>query len=758
MRLLTRSSAAAAAAALVLTGGLVLPAAANAAPPLDIGDQPITLDSGHIDAFNVVLAEDDSPLLVLKEDVTGSHVMRTPESVELFVKPGTLRATSAWAFPAGLPVPFYLLPYNQNQNFIWPGWDTNSLKPVYGNDVNTGIEVSAVEGPGEIWLWQQTDEGAASSLDGGGFTLPATIRQAFPSHTHTAWGFTAPGTYKLTVQAHVSGNGLTASSNTAVYTFVVGERTQLSPTAPTQNGNTVTIPSQQWVSYVDADGAPIAAGELELTEDLEVRAVPAFGFDLAADAAASWSFEHEAPAPEQTIEITGVGHHYHQGRPISLEIVADPAQPGASYEWFMQRKDQAAPVRIAGESGATLSLTAEQAFDDARITANLLDGSGAVLASASAVVIDVNDHGAAPHQAVTIEGLSDHYHSGTVANLTASVAPASALTRFEWLVQREGESDWTAAAGEHGPAYSFTVTEELDGALVRARLTFDDGTEYVQSEPVEIVVDDHHGETPVETELSISGLASGYVVGATASLTAVQSPQTEEDHYHWFIKRAGADGYTVIPGALSDRLEYTVLAEDADAEVIVRLYDHDHGVIAESDPVVLKVERQQEPGEQKPGDAPAEPEESALDEVPASGIELDRSTAKQGEVVVAQIGEGAVHSGEWVAAWLLSEPVLLGGDWQQVSANGTLALRVPADATPGAHRIAVFDASNSLIGWQSLRVLAADTGSGGGGDTGALENTGSAIPAFAIGASALLLLGGSAALIAARRRRAANEG
>ena len=763
MQLLTRKRAGALALTLAVVGAVIAPTQAHAAPTLL--DDPITLETGHIDAFNPVLEDDGSLRLALKEDVTGSHVLRTPESVELFVKPAALKTVPAGYLP-GMPAEIYHLPLTQDHALIWPGWDTQAITSAYPA-ADTDIVVSDIEGPGQVFLWSQGNFGEPKSLlkDGTSYELPSTISQPYPAHTHANWAFTEPGTYKFTVRADVAAStGASGSSDTATYTFVVAERTALTPEAPVQSGNTVTIPEQAWMSYTDASGALLQAGSRELTADLDIRAVPALGFDLASGAASTWSFSYEPPATS-TLIVEGLRHHYHQGSAIELNAVADPAEDGATYQWFVQRKDQSAPVQLAGEQGDTLRLTAEQAYDEARVSAKLIGENGVVAATAAPVVLDIDDHGAEPYQVLTIEGLRDHYHTGSIANFSAKVAPASVLDRFEWQLRLAGENDWKTAAGDHGAAYALKVLESHEGAQLRAVLTFDDGEPYVTSDPVTIEVDDHHGEEPVETELSITGLESAYAVGSVAKLAAVQQPQTDEDHYHWFVKRAGEQDYTVIPEAATSKLEYSVLAEDAGAQLIVRLYDHDHGVIAESKPVTLNVLPSTGPGDQKPGRAPAEQDERTLEGVAAGGIELDREDVKQGGTVTIALDGGSAHAGQWVAAWMFSTPVLLGGDWQQLDANGALTVRVPADASPGAHRIAVFDTAGALVGWQSIAVAAADTGDGGGtGSTGSgstgngtqgLERTGAEAPMLAAGASALLLLGGLAALAIARRRSSA---
>ena len=136
-----------------------------------------------------------------------------------------------------------------------------------------------------------------------------------------------------------------------------------------------------------------------------------------------------------------------------------------------------------------------------------------------------------------------------------------------------------------------------------------------------------------------------------------------------------------------------------------------------------------------------------LDGIAEGGLALDR-TVRQGEVVTVSLG--ADRAGEWVAAWLFSTPTLLNGDWTQVSASGDISFRIPADATPGAHRVAVFAADGAVIGWASVQVEAVT----GAAPTGTLPATGSSLPATWWVAPVLLLGLGLAAVVVARRRTA----
>jgi surface-anchored protein len=174
------------------------------------------LESGHIDAFNVT-ANGDQLLLQLKEDVTGRQVIREAESVLLRVK------ESAWQ--TGIPASFpgspsgYVLPLTQSPSLIWPGWDTNRTAGSGFTDVS--INVTSVSGPGRVNLYTLAGFGTVSSLlTSGGYSLPGTIREPSPVHTHAQWVFSSKGMYKLTVDAVATNPATGQSIRSAPHTYV----------------------------------------------------------------------------------------------------------------------------------------------------------------------------------------------------------------------------------------------------------------------------------------------------------------------------------------------------------------------------------------------------------------------------------------------------------------------------------------------------------------------------------------------------------
>lgn len=178
----------------------------------------VVLDHGHVDVFHVGFTGGKLDLK-LKEDVTGSGVIHEPQDVDLQVKDSALVDVPR-QFP-GAPRA-YVLPMTQNQDLLWPGWDTMSTgKPV-------DLVVDSVQGPGKVHLFATDISGmAVSQLTSGGTALPGTISVPSPTHVHANWVFTKPGVYTMTVHA-ASGS---MRSATKTYTWRVGGDATAAPSS-----------------------------------------------------------------------------------------------------------------------------------------------------------------------------------------------------------------------------------------------------------------------------------------------------------------------------------------------------------------------------------------------------------------------------------------------------------------------------------------------------------------------------------------------
>ncbi|WP_034986237.1 TIGR03773 family transporter-associated surface protein [Corynebacterium jeikeium] len=179
----------------------------------------VTLNQGHIDAFHVTSSGKGNLKLDLTEDVTGSHVAHDPNNVTLEVGAHAYEPRTKDVAEVGVPT--YFLPQTQEQDLIWPGWDTQGVAPHYQG---VKINFNRVCGPGRVFMWSQAFGGGATPLLSDGVEVKSgnSINQANPSHVHANWGFERPGRYSMQVQATADG----AESEVKTYTWVVGKSDQ----------------------------------------------------------------------------------------------------------------------------------------------------------------------------------------------------------------------------------------------------------------------------------------------------------------------------------------------------------------------------------------------------------------------------------------------------------------------------------------------------------------------------------------------------
>ncbi|WKD60168.1 hypothetical protein CCICO_00540 [Corynebacterium ciconiae DSM 44920] len=191
--------------------------------------EAVLLDNGHVDAFNVT-ADADGLYLDLKEDITGQHVIRDPESVTLGVKQEAYHESIP-----GLDIPGYLLPLTAQSGLLWPGWDTSAVAAANLGAID--IVFQEVSGPGRVFLFTQEGLGGGlAPLVDTGLELMSgsTIHQDYPAHTHAYWVFEEPGTYQMNVYASSPETGQTSDVRT--YTWEVGDGTGTVPDTDSTEG------------------------------------------------------------------------------------------------------------------------------------------------------------------------------------------------------------------------------------------------------------------------------------------------------------------------------------------------------------------------------------------------------------------------------------------------------------------------------------------------------------------------------------------
>ena len=309
----------------VVAGALL---AASATATAAAGEFELVLDSGHIDAFTLTW-QDDTLAVNLQEDVTGNHVLHAPEDVLLQVKPEAALVLpdpvpSSLSFLGQAGDTVYYLPQTQDPELIWPGWSTERIPAgVFTNPLR--IEITDVEGPGDIFMWQTGSFGQSISVLGGGFQLPGTISPNVNVHAHANWAFTAEGQYTLTVQASgtLTGGG-SVTSAPATYTFQVG----------------------------DAD-----------------------------------------PVPSTTLSISGLADSYAPGDAVTLTAVQDPPTALDHYHWFTRAPGSTEWVVVPDAGAGQYSFTATADHDGVQVIARLYDADHAVVAESAPVTLNVEGGG-----------------------------------------------------------------------------------------------------------------------------------------------------------------------------------------------------------------------------------------------------------------------------------------------------------------------------------------------------------------------------
>lgn len=100
-----------------------------------------------------------------------------------------------------------------------------------------------------------------------------------------------------------------------------------------------------------------------------------------------------------------------------------------------------------------------------------------------------NDHDAP--EDVEIQGVADHYHTGDTIELTALLDVETEYDHWHWYIRESANDEWTVVSGQG--TETFTGEATIDGLEIKAVLFDNEHEPYVQSAPIQVVIDDHHG-------------------------------------------------------------------------------------------------------------------------------------------------------------------------------------------------------------------------------------------------------------------------
>ena len=207
-----------------------------------------TLNRGHADIFDLTSDAAGALTLRIKEDATGSGVLREPEQTLLAIPASTLtQIPDAVSQTTGAPAAAYLLGQSgDNQaTVLWPGWDTLGIAAGGYDAARFHITYS---GPADGRIYAFTSsfaEGLKAVTADGSYDLAPDgddIDQPYAAHKHVNWLFTRAGRYTLTVQASAWTPGNTGTANavapTRTYTIdVADEASCLAEAGLTPGGN-----------------------------------------------------------------------------------------------------------------------------------------------------------------------------------------------------------------------------------------------------------------------------------------------------------------------------------------------------------------------------------------------------------------------------------------------------------------------------------------------------------------------------------------
>lgn len=466
--------------------------------------------------------------------------------------------------------------------------------------------------------------------------------------------------------------------------------------------------------------------------------------------------------------VSGLRSVYRVGQMITADATVFPALDGLAYKWELQRvvfdgTNIQFETEILSEGSDASSLHVEfparMSHNDWTLTFSASTPedhpSGPVSVAYFSTGLTVSDADAST-QLFFFESLGDHYHQGGSIALDLVADPA--LTEddtISWEWQWPG-GEWITMPGADGMSRAVTAEQALDGVQVRAILGF--GDETLATEPVTIHVDDHGSparQVVTVTGEKVIGEHAVFAAGESGSFTADVAHGTVLDTYQWYVKPSGADEFSAIDGATSVAYDFTAATDQNGAQVRVAVTKPDGSVVyGPSAPISVTVKGTEDPGSGtedpgsgtgKPTTAPTARTGEDLGSTPAGGIGTSSSALTRGQHLTIELG--ADHANDWVAVWMFSTPTLLAGDWMLASGTGSVSVIIPADAPLGDHRIAVFAADGSLIGWAAVTVAADGATLTGLSDTG-----GTFVPVW-MALPIAAILGGTLLVLLNRRRR-----
>lgn len=189
----------------------------------EVGDKTVVND-GHFD-FGVQVS--GSNLLArVKDDRENPAVWREPDSLGFRLDGNaerTVPSNPAFDFLGQPGTTFWSVGQAQESGVPWLGWNTQHSSARENINGSTRWQITAVDGPGDLFLYQVDAFGDVIELASSNGDWGSTITIGANTHAHANWSFTEPGVYRVTnTHSAQLNSGGTATVNSEL-TFIVGD-------------------------------------------------------------------------------------------------------------------------------------------------------------------------------------------------------------------------------------------------------------------------------------------------------------------------------------------------------------------------------------------------------------------------------------------------------------------------------------------------------------------------------------------------------
>lgn len=445
---------------------------------------------------------------------------------------------------------------------------------------------------------------------------------------------------------------------------------------PTTDSSHVSLPqgyeflgekgSEVWVSTEAQDPSVVWPGwSFEGIEQGVLKGTVSITYD-------SFSYAGEAESPRFAVTQPGG----FDGNKVTPLIVPGTTFTGVSGE-------------VGAHTHATWTFTDAGTYDIAMtVKATLADGTElSAPTSIRFVVGDLGETAAEPQPqqdpapSNTIDELTAipskvdaEYFVGQTVALTALSPDAAETDTYRWYEQATGSEKAVQDPEQTTNEFSTKPIRSLDGTQVYVERITADGQVAETSDPITIGV---QAKQPT-TSLSVDADKDSYAVGDTAHFTSTQDPQTEDEHYHWYLKLPGEDEYEWIPESRLADQDLPITPEMDGAKITARLFNADHAILSESpvrtisvgqgaDDAVTSIAVSRDKDSYAPGDTA-----TFTADLPGGDASVEWSIRKQGENVYEPLsGSEATISPTVGDDWEGAEVRALVRDGETATAEGS---------------------------------------------------------------------------------------